>query len=103
MKQGRGGRGVWLFRGGGGGRSGGGEERDCGGEGRGVVERGDEWWRGDEGMRRGGEGVGRGEKGRETQGGVPPLFHGVYETRKIPDTLLESRIHLMILGSRLKN
>ena len=48
--------------------------------GRGVVERGGgvvEWggreWEGEEGKK----------------GGVPPLFHAVEETRKIPDTLLQ--------------
>ena len=54
------------------------------------------WWRGEVGS--GGEGrwgvvgwgggvVERGGKGRETRR-VPPLFHAVDETRKIPDTLL---------------
>ena len=39
-------------------------------------------------MERGGVVVERGGKGRETPGGgVPPLFHAVGETRKIPDTL----------------
>ena len=57
-----------------------------GGEGRwGVVER--------EGgvVERGGSGRERRER---TWGGVPPLFHGVDETRKIPDTLqADSALH----------
>ena len=58
-------------------------ERGVGVVGRGVVERGGgvvEWG--------GREWGGGGGKGREIQGGgVPPLFHAVDETRKIPDTL----------------
>ena len=51
------------------------------------------WWRGEGEWWRGEGVVERGGKGRETQweGGVPPLFHDVDETRKIPDTVDLSR------------
>ena len=56
----------------GGGRRGGewGGEELCGLERGGGEWRREEWW-----------------KGHETRRGVPPLFHAVDETRKIPDTL----------------
>ena len=64
------------------------EEGGGGGRGRGEEDtRSYVVWRGEVG--RVGVCGGGGGKGRETQGrGVPPLFHAVDETRKIPDTLL---------------
>ena len=65
----------------------------------GVVERGGEWWRGDEGIRRGWEGVRRGEKGRETRG-CRLCFTTWMKHAKIPDTLRRILLSESSRGSR---